>query len=123
MRRILLAIGGATMLFSGPVVAQEYVIPQIWGNGLLGQSAMEVTRRNLEEYHEEDADRSERSSAENDYSGCSADALPADDRRQMEIEYARRLSSDGKESADAWVHHQGRQFHQKLVEDGVCPPQ
>jgi len=120
---MLFAIGGAAMLFSGPVVAQEYVIPQIWGNGLLGQSAMEVTRQNLERYHGEDGDSSERATPENEYPGCSADALPADDRRRMEAEYSRRLQSDGKQSADAWVHHQGRQFHQKLVDDGTCPAQ
>lgn len=53
--------------------------------------------------------------------GCSADALPAADRRRMEQEYARRLRADGKASADAWVAEQGRLFRIKLVADGICP--
>lgn len=51
---------------------------------------------------------------------CSADALPAAERRRMQIEYQRRLRADGKTSADAWVREQGRRFHQRLVAQGVC---
>lgn len=59
--------------------------------------------------------------AERDDRACSADALPAADRRAMEGEYARRFRSDGRASADAWIREQGKRFHQQLVDDGVCP--
>lgn len=52
---------------------------------------------------------------------CSADALPAADRRRMEAEYIRRARADGKASADAWVREQGKQFRLKLVAQGICP--
>jgi len=53
---------------------------------------------------------------------CSADALPAAERRRMQIEYQRRVRADGKTSADAWVKEQARRFHQQLVAEGVCAP-
>lgn len=52
---------------------------------------------------------------------CSADALPAADRRRMEIEYVRRVRSDGRASADAWVREQGQRFRLRLVAEGICP--
>ncbi len=51
---------------------------------------------------------------------CSADALPAADRRRLEADYVRRARADGKASADAWVREQGRQFRLKLIAQGVC---
>lgn len=53
---------------------------------------------------------------------CSADALPAADRRRMQIEYQRRVRADGRARADAWVAEQARQFRRQLVAEGVCPP-
>ena len=52
---------------------------------------------------------------------CSADALPAADRKRMEAEYMRRLKSSGKASADAYAQRQGRLYRQKLEAEGVCP--
>ena len=54
---------------------------------------------------------------------CSADALPAEERRRMEAEYVRRVGEDGKASADAWVREQGRQFRLRLVAAGTCSDQ
>ena len=51
---------------------------------------------------------------------CSADALPAAKRKRMETEYASRFRNDGKASADAWAHEQGRRFRQKLTAQGTC---
>ncbi len=53
---------------------------------------------------------------------CSADALPAADRRALETEYESRFRSDGKASADAWIREEGRLFRERLVAEGVCPP-
>jgi len=52
---------------------------------------------------------------------CSPDALSADERAAMEREYVRRLRAEGKKSADAWVAQQGQAFHQRLVDQGICP--
>lgn len=52
---------------------------------------------------------------------CSADALPAADRRHMEAEYVRRAKADGKASADAWVREQGKRYRLRLIAQGICP--
>lgn len=38
----------------------------------------------------------------------------------MQREYARRIRSEGKARADAWVQQQARDFRQRLVEQGIC---
>ena len=53
---------------------------------------------------------------------CSADALPAAERRVMEAEYARRFRREGKASADRWAAEKGRAFRARLVAQGICPP-
>ena len=53
---------------------------------------------------------------------CSAEALPAAERRRMQAEYQRRLRADGKSNADAWVKEQGRRFRERLIAEGVCAP-
>lgn len=40
----------------------------------------------------------------------------------MKREYARRISSDGRESADAWLGREARAFRARLVARGICPP-
>ena len=113
-------LGAATL--PAAASAQEYVIPQIWGNGLLGQSAMTNTRENILNA-DRDRDRSrddDRRSDQRQSRECSADALPADERRAMEREYTRRLRVDGRTAADLWVRDQGRLFREKLEREGVC---
>ena len=51
---------------------------------------------------------------------CSAEALPAPERRRIETEYVKRVRRDGNASADAWVREQGKQFRLRLVAEGVC---
>ncbi|GEM_PF-3530077 len=53
---------------------------------------------------------------------CSADALPAEERRAIVAEYERRLRTDGKDSAQAWIRQQGAMFRKRLVAEGICPP-
>lgn len=43
-------------------------------------------------------------------SECTTAALPAEARRQMEAEYSRRLTAQGREQADVWARDQGRRF-------------
>lgn len=116
MRLATMAVLAA--MTAAPAVAQEYVIPQIWGNGLLGQSAMTHTRETLLNDDDDRSDRREDRRAET--RECSADALPAHERRALEREYMRRMRSDGRASADLWVRDQGRQFREKLEREGVC---
>lgn len=51
---------------------------------------------------------------------CSTRSLPLSERRRMESEYGSRFTKDGKASADAWAHEQGRRFRAKLVAEGQC---
>lgn len=104
------------------VSAQEYVVPQIWGNGLLGQSAMTHTRENiLNADRDRDRNRAgDRREQPRQAAECSVDALPAEERRAMEREYVRRHRADGKMAADLWVRDQGRLFRERLEREGVC---
>lgn len=52
--------------------------------------------------------------------GCSADALPAAQRRRLETEYVQRAKASGRASADAWIREQGMRFRQQLIARGVC---
>lgn len=117
MRFILVAAGAITV--ASPAMAQSMIDVPIWSNGILGQQAMRSTFDHYDETHgiQAEDDRASASSS----AGCSADALPAADRRRMEAEYVRRARTDGRSSADAWVREQGIRFRQQLVAQGVCP--
>lgn len=122
MRIILLALPGTVafvLAYASPAAGQVMVDVPIWSNGILGQQALRNTYDNFNEANGIDGDGDER--AEPVSRECSADALPAEDRRQMEADYVRRVRADGKASADAWVREQGMRFHQQLVAEGVCP--
>lgn len=114
MRRIVV-LAAPLSLLALPAAAQTMVDVPIWGNGILGQQNLRNTYENADRASGVKSSRNKASSA-----SCSADALPAADRRRMEAEYVRRARADGKASADAWVREQGIRFHQKLVADGVC---
>lgn len=115
MRRFTL-FAAPFCLLALPAGAQTMVDVPIWGNGILGQQNLRNTYENTDRAIGVKPNRNNSASA-----GCSADALPAADRRRMESEYMRRARADGKASADAWVREQGIRFHKKLVADGVCP--
>lgn len=114
MRKFGLALAAA-IGFSSPAFAQVMVDVPIWSNGILGQQALRSTFDHVDEVNGIKDAKSPKAKS------CSADALPAADRRRMETEYVRRAKSDGKASADAWVREQGIRFHQQLVAQGVCP--
>lgn len=119
MFRTSMALAVAIAAITTPATAQMVDVP-IWSNGILGQQAL---RNTYDNYNRKNGIDSERDGDKaRSASKCSADALPAADRKRMEAEYMRRLRADGKASADAWVREQGRRFHMKLVADGVCPP-
>ena len=118
MRKSFL-VTAALVMAPMPVAAQMVDVP-IWSNGILGQQALRSTYDNYDKAHGIDKGKGQSSSATSRQ--CSADALPAAERRAMEIEYKRRARADGKASADAWVHEQGRRFYAKLVASGACPP-
>lgn len=117
MRLILVAASGA-IAFGTPAMAQVMVDVPIWSNGILGQQALRSTFDHYDETHGIE-DESEQPTAAS--RACSADALPAADRRRMETEYVRRARADGKPSADAWVREQGMRFRRQLVATGACP--
>lgn len=115
MRVLTIALGSLVLAGGVPAHAQTVDVP-IWSNGILGQQALSNTYDNYNRsVGIDDEERSTRSQS------CSAETLPDADRRRMETEYVRRVRTDGKVSADAWVHEQGRRFHETLVARGDCP--
>lgn len=116
MRSVLLAI--PLVIVCSSASAQTMIDLPIWSNGILGQSALRNTYDNYNRTHGIEAEERTQPSSR----ACSADALPAEDRRRMEAEYMRRARADGRASADAWVREQGIRFRQQLIAEGVCPP-
>lgn len=51
---------------------------------------------------------------------CTADALPAAERRALETRFNQIDRAQGRAAAMAYVREQGRLFRQRLVEEGVC---
>jgi hypothetical protein len=116
MRGKSLIFVAAALMIPMPAAAQMVDIP-IWSNGILGQQALRNTYDNYNEAHGLKKDKSRaRASRE-----CSADMLPAADRRQMEEEYVRRTRYEGKASADIWVQEEGLRYRMKMVRQGICP--
>lgn len=113
MRIGKIAVTAAIVSISCPSLAQMVDVP-IWSNGILGQQAL---RHTYDNYNEKMGINKNRAKS---LRSCSVDALPASERRAMEVEYVRRHRADGKASADAWVQEQGRRFRAKLIADGVC---
>ena len=82
----------------------------------MGQSATSVMANRIS------GDIASGKSASNSVSSrCFADSGPGPERRAMEAEYARRLKSGGKASADGWRAGQGRAYRARLVAAGKCP--
>ncbi|MFC4255030.1 hypothetical protein GRI97_06305 [Altererythrobacter xixiisoli] len=116
MRNCLFGLALA-MTAAGALQAQEVSVPSVTTaspGGYANPLQLDTDRYQREQRGN---NRSERRAQTRE---CSADALPAADRQRMEAEYARRFRSDGKASADAWVREQGKQFHLRLVAEGVC---
>lgn len=119
MRKYLVGLA-LTFTAAGALHAQEVSVPAVTTASPGGYA--NPLQLDTDRYQREQREREQRRPQPRAQAGeCSADALPAADRRQMEAEYIRRVRADGKASADAWVREQGRQFHLKLVADGVCP--
>lgn len=114
MHETIRIFAAAALIIPVPAAAQMVDVP-IWSNGILGQQALRNTYDNFDKANGIKKGKS-RATRE-----CSADLLPAADRRKMEQDYVRRARDDGKASADAWVREQGRRFHLKMVAEGVCP--
>lgn len=113
MRHLLAAIG---MLFTEAAIAQEASVPSVttaspggYANPL--QLDTDRYRRNQRRTTRAPAATPQR---------CSADAMPAAQRRQIEREYARRVKANGRASAHRWAAEQGRLFRAQLVREGVC---
>lgn len=102
----------ASLLLSGPAVAQYAPVDPM----PLGQSATSVMANKIS------GDIASGNSGSNSVSSrCFADSGPGPERRAMEAEYARRLGSSGKTSADAWRTEHGRTYRAGLIAAGKCP--
>lgn len=121
--RIRLLVAAATLSMAATsATAQEWVNVPIWGNGLLGQSALEHTRNaTTGGYEDEDgAARPSDRRTVNPSRECSPDALPASERRAMEARFREIDRRQGRDAAMAYVMEQGRLFSERLIAEGVC---
>lgn len=122
MRLGLMAISAALLMAAGSTSAQEWVNVPIWGNGLLGQSALEHTRNATTGEYDGENESASSNRASNSPRACSPDALPAHERRAMEARFREIDRTQGREAAMAYVREQGRLFSERLVAEGVCTP-
>lgn len=63
-----------------------------------------------------------RTSVRNQPTRCSADAMPASDKRRIQAEYNRITRTQGRPAAENWARQEGMRFRQQLVSQGICPP-
>lgn len=124
MRYRTIAAAGAglalTLAAGGVANAQEVSVPPVTvanPGGYANPLKLDTDRYDREQRAKQKSRNGEPTRAS---AACSADALPAADRRRMESEYVQRARADGKASADAWVRDQGMRFRQQLVARGVC---
>ena len=115
MKYVLAAIGGLLLAAEG-AGAQDIPVPPVTVASPGGYA--NPLKLDTDRYRQQ-----KRKSVTSAATRCSADALPAAERRRLEQEYARRLKADGKPSADRWVAQQGQLFRARLVKQGVCPAQ
>ncbi|WP_411037237.1 hypothetical protein [Shinella sp. BYT-45] len=52
---------------------------------------------------------------------CSADSLPAAERRRMQAEASRIMRTRGRVAAIAYARQQGMAYHRRLQARGICP--
>lgn len=113
MLKSLFLAAGLAVISAGGAQAQQ-IVPEIWGNTLMGDAALSNTREIGNEGR-----RSETRERSNER-GCSLEAMPASERAALQREYARRHQADGRDSADRWAAEQGRLFRERLRREGVC---
>lgn len=113
LKIIIFALG---LTFPTSLSAQDMVNPGIWGNGLLGQSAMDNARENTRNTRENS--RNDRRSSR--LPECNESLVPPAEYRRLEAEYGRRVRVDGKPSADRWSEQQAAIWTQRLKQEGVC---
>lgn len=118
MKYVLAVIGGILLATQG-ASAQEVSVPPVTVASPGGYA--NPLKLDTDRYRQQK--RKSGTAAKPAATRCSAEALPAGERQQLEREYKRRLNADGKPSADRWVAQQGQLFRARLVSQGVCPPQ
>lgn len=112
LRKLLFTVPVFMLVSAAPAFAQYAPVDTT----PLGQTATGVIANKLS------GDIASGTSGSNKVSSrCFADSGPGPERRAMEAEYARRLTSSGKAGADAWREQHGRDYRAKLVADGKCP--
>lgn len=110
-------MSAALLLSSAPAMAQVTVPPVTTADpGYLFPN----DRYQREREQERSGAPRERRTTPTQTNPCSAEALPAAERRAMEARYAEIDRTQGRAAAQAYVHEQGRLFAQRLVAEGVC---
>lgn len=113
MKRNLVGVTAALMLAAAGTASAQGLDP-LW----LGQTGMSTMANHL-------AGENLRNSTGAKSSGtrvaCSADSMPAADRRRMEAQAFRIMQRDGRAAGVAYAREQGMAYHRQLQAQGVCP--
>lgn len=105
------------MTNSAPATAQMVDVP-IWGNGILGQSALRNTYDNYDRAN--GLDRNKRSvNSRKTLPRCTEDFVPRADYRRMETQYQQIVVAEGKQYADRWSQQQANAWYRRLQQQGV----
>lgn len=104
-----------------PAIAQEVSVPSVTTanpGGYANPLKLDTDRYDRQQREKRRSTAAPRSAP----AGCSLDAMPVAERRQMERDYAARRKADGEASANQWINQKGREFRARLERQGVCPP-
>lgn len=103
--------------------AQFYANPDIIGPGLLGQSAMEVTRRDMEKRSGKPSQakkRAQKAAPARKLERCTQDHVPAAEFASLKAKHDDILRRYGKATAEDWTRRQSKASYQALVRAGIC---
>ncbi|PZO67768.1 MAG: hypothetical protein DI498_01935 [Paracoccus denitrificans] len=104
-------------------LAQFYASPDIIGPGLIGQSAMEVTRRDMEKRSGKPSEanqRAKKATPARKLERCTQDHIPAAEFASLKAKYQDILRRYGKATAEDWNKRQSKASYKALTSAGIC---
>lgn len=96
--------------------AQDMVNPGIWGNGLLGQNAMDNARENTRRSQNQQRKKPQQRVPAQPELDAAAQARVRAAVRALVPEYNARARRDGEESANEWIRQKGFELGQQEAE-------
>jgi len=113
MKRSLVGVTATIMLAAAGTASAQGMDP-LW----LGQTGMSATANHLARENLRNSTGAKGGGAR---VACSADSMPAADRRRMEAQALQIMQRDGRAAGVAYAREQGMAYHRRLQAQGVCP--